>query len=32
MFLEQIRYYLRTRAKQAPAENAALKSGHTPSP
>jgi quinohemoprotein ethanol dehydrogenase len=30
--LEQIRYYLRARAKQAPAENAALKSGSPPSP
>jgi hypothetical protein len=28
--LEQIRYYLRARAKQAPEENAALKSGHPP--
>jgi quinohemoprotein ethanol dehydrogenase len=29
--LEQIRYYLRARAKQAPADNAALKSGGPPS-
>jgi quinohemoprotein ethanol dehydrogenase len=30
--LEQIRHYLRARAKQAPAEAAALKAGLPPSP